>query len=77
MNPAEIIVVLAVLIVLLVLVVRRSGADQASPRVDQDHHRLAEEVQQLKARIQVLERVITDNRSTVDLTDEIERLRDR
>jgi len=77
MNPAEIIVVLAVLIVLLVLVVRRPGAEPASPKIDADHHRLAEEVQQLKARIQVLERVITDTRSTVDLTDEIERLRDR
>ncbi|WP_443030038.1 hypothetical protein [Sphingomonas sp. ZB1N12] len=35
------------------------------------------EVQQMKERIQVLERVITDNHKSVDLDREIERLRDR
>lgn len=39
--------------------------------------RLHDEVRQLRERIQVLERVITDNHSSVDLDREIERLRDR
>ena len=40
-------------------------------------HTLRDEVKQLKERIHVLERVITDNRSSIDLDREIERLRDR
>ena len=39
--------------------------------------RAQEEVRQLKERIQVLERVITDNHGSQDLYREIERLRDR
>lgn len=50
---------------------RDTGIDNA------DSVRLQGEVQQLKERIQVLERVITDNHSSVDLDREIERLRDR
>ena len=42
-----------------------------------DTRRLTQEVRDLKERIQVLERVITDNRSTSDLDREIERLRNR
>jgi hypothetical protein len=37
--------------------------------------RLREDVQKLRDRIQVLERVITDERKSIDLTQEIERLR--
>jgi hypothetical protein len=36
-----------------------------------------DEIRQLKERIQVLERVITDERKSLDLDREIERLRDR
>lgn len=36
-----------------------------------------DEIRQLKQRVQVLERVITDNHTSVDLDREIERLRDR
>lgn len=39
--------------------------------------RLREDVQKLRERVQVLERVITDDRKSIDLTQEIERLRDR
>ena len=39
--------------------------------------RTLDEVRQLKKRIQVLERVITDNHGSRQLDDEIERLRDR
>jgi hypothetical protein len=38
---------------------------------------MREEMQRLKERVQVLERVITDQRSSMDLHGEIERLRDR
>ncbi|HVF94112.1 MAG TPA: hypothetical protein VM900_07330 [Sphingomonas sp.] len=38
---------------------------------------LRDEVRQMRERIQVLERVITDNHKSVDLDREIERLRDR
>lgn len=51
------------------------GAD--SPVDSVDTLRLRDEVQQMKERIQVLERVITDNHKSVDLDREIERLRDR
>lgn len=39
--------------------------------------RLREEVRGLKERVQVLERVITDQRQSNDLSVEIEKLRDR
>jgi len=39
--------------------------------------RLREDVRALKERVQVLERVITDQRQTSDLSLEIEKLRDR
>ena len=50
----------------------------AHPRApDPDTLRAQDEVRQLKERIQVLERVITDNHGSRRLDDEIERLRDR
>ena len=42
-----------------------------------DTMRLQDEVRNMRERIQVLERVITDNHKSVDLDREIERLRDR
>lgn len=44
---------------------------------NRDTQALRGEIQQLKERIQVLERVITDERKSIDLDREIERLRDR
>lgn len=56
---------------------RALGRDQHS-RVDSaDTMRLQDEVRNMRERIQVLERVITDNHKSVDLDREIERLRDR
>ena len=79
MNPAELIVVVLALVILGILLVSRSAAQGriAPPPVRDDTDRLVREVQQLKERVQVLERVITDTRGTVDLDREIERLRDR
>lgn len=42
-----------------------------------DAMRSADEIRQLKERIAVLERVITDNHGSIGLDREIERLRDR
>jgi predicted outer membrane protein len=57
---------------------RKAGRTTAEPsQADLDTARLRDEVQQLRERIQVLERVITDNHSSADLTQEIDRLRDR
>ncbi|MCP3734424.1 hypothetical protein M9979_05970 [Sphingomonas sp. RP10(2022)] len=81
MNPAEMIVAIVALVmiggVLRARFAAHARSDMAAPPASDDTHRLAYEVQLLKERIQVLERVITDNRSTTDLSHEIERLRDR
>lgn len=49
----------------------------AKPADTTEAARLREEVRSLKERVQVLERVITDQRQTSDLSLEIEKLRDR
>ncbi|MES3153257.1 hypothetical protein [Sphingomonas faeni] len=80
MNPFSMVVCI-VLIVMVAKVLtaryRALGQAPASPVDSVDSHRLRDEVQQMKERIQVLERVITDNHKSVDLDREIERLRDR
>jgi hypothetical protein len=45
--------------------------------VSADAMRARDEVRELKDRVAVLERVITDNHKSLDLDREIERLRDR
>jgi hypothetical protein len=81
MNPFEMVV--AIIIVITIGRVLQSryrhqrGTDQAD-RVDSAESRqLRQEVQALRERVQVLERVITDTHSSSDLDREIERLRDR
>ena len=80
MNPQEMVVIIVARAILGGVLRARIAAgrrhDVPLPARD-DTERLAHEVQQLKERIQVLERVITDTRSSVDLDREIERLRDR
>lgn len=49
----------------------------AKPADTAEAARLRDEVRGLKERVQVLERVITDQRQTSDLSLEIEKLRDR
>ena len=85
MSGGQVMVVLIVMIVMIASVVR--GKHRRSPGLDlmdrshgeQDGETRAmrQEMQQLKERIQVLERVITENHKTVDLDREIDRLRDR
>ena len=84
MINGETMVVLIVLIAVIgrVMQVRarhgQSWRGEPQQAVDSaDAMRLRDEVRTLKERIQVLERVITDNRSSLDLDAEIERLRDR
>ena len=56
---------------------RRSSAYQSDPVEATENARLQDEVRSLKERIQVLERVITDNNSSSSRLDaEIEKLRD-
>lgn len=43
----------------------------------QENDRMREEIKTLKERIQVLERIATDNNSTHDINRQIEELRDR
>ena len=78
MNPFEMVVAIIIVITIgRVLQTRFQARDAAQPAIDPDAHRLQDEVRQLKERIAVLERVITDNHSSSDLDREIERLRDR
>lgn len=55
----------------------QAHAARPVPEDDAEVTRAREEVRQLKERIQVLERVITDNHGSHELDREIERLRDR
>ena len=51
---------------------------EAAPKVPaEDTRLLVEEVARLRDRVQVLERVVTDNHGSIDLESRIERLRDR
>ncbi len=82
MNPFE--MVLGIIIVISIAKVLQSryrgGRDWRGQPVEQvataDSVRLREEIRSLRERIQVLERVITDNHSSSSLDREIERLRD-
>jgi hypothetical protein len=89
MNPFEMVIGI-VLIVMVANVLKarykakhgiledEHGNEQlARPADSADAARLREEVRGLKERVQVLERVITDQRQTSDLSLEIEKLRDR
>jgi membrane protein implicated in regulation of membrane protease activity len=69
---------LAIVVAVLVIQSRRARQKPTEPSLAELHTAmLRDEVQQLRERIQVLERVITDNHGSVDLTQEIDRLRDR
>ena len=81
MNPFEMVAVI-VIVVMIARVLRdryRYGVHNAAlqqPAIDPDAERLRDEVRQLRERVQVLERVITDTHSSSDLDRQIERLRD-
>ena len=79
MNPFTMVVCI-VLIVAVSRVLRARYHAQGSlsaPADTADTLRLRDEVRQMKERIQVLERIATDNNRAVTLDQEIESLRDR
>jgi len=81
MNPFEMVV--AIIIVVTIGRVLQSRyryqhrSDQPDAVDSAENRQLHQEVQKLRERVQVLERVITDTHSSSDLDREIERLRDR
>lgn len=81
MNPAEMVVAIILIVMIArVLQARYRYSDRANrpdPAEAQENRQLRQEVQALRDRVQVLERVITDNHSSSDLDREIEKLRDR
>jgi hypothetical protein len=81
MSSTQIMVVLIVLIAVAGKVLsnryRALGRHQQQAVPSADAARARDEVRQLKERIAVLERVITDNHGSIGLDREIERLRDR
>lgn len=80
LSGVQLMVVLIVLIAVVGGIVKnrhRHDRRLRSTGDDAESARLRDEVRQLKDRIQVLERVITDNHGSLGLDREIERLRDR
>ena len=77
MNIWEFVIAIVLIGAVVRVLQSRQQAHGARPDADIDHSISREEVRQLKERIQVLERVITDNHGSSDLDREIERLRDR
>lgn len=88
MNPFEMVVAIIVVVTIgKVLQARygvtkdRDGNPVAIARPDpaqaMEADRLRDEIRQLKERVQVLERVITDNETSLRLDHEIEKLRDK
>ncbi len=80
MNPFSMVVAI-ILIVSVSKIISRYIAAQGQARntavQSADAMRAQDEVRQLKERVAVLERVITDNHGSLGLDREIERLRDR
>lgn len=79
MNPFEFVITILVIVfgarMLRDFLQHRSASRQHAP--SDDTHLLVEEVARLRDRVQVLERVVTDNHGSIDLGNRIEQLRDR
>ena len=77
MNPYEMVAVI-VIVVMIARVLRDRYRHQAmTPPMTDDMRIMADELARLRERVQVLERVITDDHSGHDLAARIERLRDQ
>jgi len=86
MNPFEMVVAIIVVVTIGSVLKARYGVHKdkhgneyvarADPMETAENARLRDEVRSLKERVQVLERVITDNNSSLRLDAEIEKLRD-
>ena len=79
MNPFEMVIaIVAIVFGARVLRDYLRHREIAVPTAPSDDTRLlVEEVARLRERVQVLERVVTDNHDSVDLDRRIEQLRDR
>ncbi|GGO98185.1 hypothetical protein [Stakelama pacifica] len=80
MNPFEMVVAIIVIVTIgkIVQAKIRTQASEAPLRAadSEEARHMQAEIRSLRERIAVLERVITDNHSSVSLEREIERLRD-
>lgn len=78
MNPFEMVIGIILIVmasrVIQTFIRTRADAPTANPA---ETVQLRADVQALKERVQVLERVVTDNHGSIDLEREIARLRDR
>ena len=78
MNPFEMVAIIVVAVVIgKIIQVRYAGGGTRHTDDSGEARRLREEVCALKERIQVLERLATDDTSSARLDREIEALRDR
>lgn len=81
MNPFEMVVLIVLVVVVGRIIQARYRYQGSQGRDDQnavlENRQLRQDIETLKQRVQVLERVITDNHSSSDLDREIERLRDQ
>lgn len=77
MGPFEMVVAIVIVVTIGSIVKARMGqpAPDQPPADSADAARMREEIRTLRERVQVLERVITDNHSSSSLDREIERLR--
>lgn len=88
MNPFEMVVAIIVVITIGNVLKSRNGGGRRGlrnleglakrdPAEKFEADRLRDEIRALKERVQVLERVITDNENSLRLDHEIEKLRDK
>ncbi len=78
MNPFEMVIAIVLIVMIARVIMHRQRHSQpVGQQTDSaETMRLRDDVRALKERVQVLERVITDDRKSIDLDREIERLRD-
>ena len=78
MNPFEFVIAILVIVfgARMLRDFLRHRADVGVLSANPDADRLRDEVRQLRERVQVLERVVTDTNPAADLDRRIERLRD-
>lgn len=86
MNPFEMVIGIVLIVTIGSIVRAKYGVHRdrrgneyfvGNPNQDAETKALQSEIRQLKERIQVLERIATDNNRAVSLDEEIEKLRDR
>ena len=88
MNPFEMVIGIVLIVTIGSIIRAKYGVHghrgrrgdfgpEIAPRDDAETRALQAEIRSLKERIQVLERIATDNNRAASLDEEIERLRDR